>query len=46
LSSAPTTNELALPATNEFSPPFSVTESTTRRLEPVTAAEKRSGELL
>jgi len=35
LSSAPTTNELT--------PPLSVTESTTRRLEPLTAAEKRRG---
>jgi hypothetical protein len=40
LPSAPTTNEL------ELAPPFSVAESTTRRLEPLTAAEKRSGELL
>lgn len=38
LHSAPTTNELA--------PPFSVTEPTTRRLEPLSAAKKRSGELL
>lgn len=34
------------PTTNELSTPYSVTESTTRRLEPLTAAEKRSGELL
>jgi len=40
LPSAPTTNELVL------GPPFSVAESTTRRLEPLAAAEKRSGELL
>jgi len=40
LPSAPTTNEL------ELAPPFSVAESTTRRLEPLAAAEKRSGELL
>jgi hypothetical protein len=40
LSSAPTTNELQL------APMFSVAESTTRRLEPITAAEKRSGDLL
>jgi hypothetical protein len=40
LPSAPTTNEL------ELAPPFSVAESTTRHLEPLTAAEKRSGELL
>src|SRR5262245_51390805 len=46
LPSAPTTNELAIPTTNELAPPFSVTESTTRRLEPVAAAEKRSGDLL
>jgi len=38
--SALTTNEL------ELATPFSVAESTTRRLEPLTAAEKRSGELL
>jgi hypothetical protein len=38
--SAPTTNEL------ELAPLFSVAESTTRRLEPLTAAKKRSGELL
>jgi hypothetical protein len=38
--SAPTTNEL------ELTPPYSVAESTTRRLEPLTAAEKRSGELV
>jgi hypothetical protein len=37
---APTTNEL------ELAPPFSVAESTTRRLEPLAAAENRSGELL
>ena len=37
--SAPTTNEL------ELAPPFSVAESTTRRLEPLTA-EKRSGGLV
>ena len=40
LPSAPTTNEL------ELAPSFSVAESTTRRLEPLTAAEKRSGELV
>jgi hypothetical protein len=40
LPSAPTTNEL------ELAPPFSVAESTTRRLEPLAAVEKRSGELL
>jgi hypothetical protein len=34
------------PTTNELTPPFSATESTTRRLEPLTAAERRSGELL
>src|SRR5262249_51211973 len=34
------------PTTNELSAPYSVTEPTTRRLEPLTAAEKRSGELL
>jgi len=39
LPSAPTTNEL------ELAPPFSVAESTTRRLEPLIAAERRSGEL-
>jgi len=33
------------PTTNELTPPLSVTESTTRRLEPL-IAEKRSGELL
>jgi hypothetical protein len=40
LPSAPTTNEL------ELAPPFSVAESTTRRLEPLTAADKRSCELV
>jgi hypothetical protein len=40
LPSAPTTNEL------ELAPPFSVAESTTRRLEPLTAADNRSGELV
>jgi hypothetical protein len=34
------------PTTNELSAPFSVAESTTRHLEPLTAVEKRSGELL
>lgn len=46
LSSAPTTNELAIPTTKELAPRFSVTESTTRQLEPLTAAKKRSGDLL
>ena len=46
LHSAPTTNELAIPTTNELASPFSVTESTTRQLEPLTAAKKRSGDLL
>jgi len=40
LPSAPTTNEL------ELATPFSGAESTTRRLEPLAAAEKRSGEFL
>ena len=40
LPSAPTTNEL------ELASPFSVAESTTRSLEPLTAADKRSGELV
>lgn len=35
----------SIPTTNELTPPFSITEATTRRLEPLTAAEKRSGEL-
>jgi hypothetical protein len=34
------------PTTNELRPPYSDAESTARRLEPLTTAEKRSGELL
>jgi hypothetical protein len=36
----------ATSTTNELGPPYSGAKSTTRRLEPLTAAEKRSGELL
>src|SRR4030095_7917007 len=43
LPSAPTTSVMAIPTTNELAPPFSVTESTTRRLEPVAAPKKSGG---